>query len=124
MKEIDEMAELIAKTRKECPWDREQTIETMKKDLLEESDEIGMAIQKNDTENLKEEIGDLLWCIMLICRIAEDENLFTFRDVADKANEKIVRRHPHVFGDEKAETANDALRLADEVKNREKNKSC
>lgn len=120
MKEFDELLKLIEKTRKECPWDREQTIKSMKKDLLDEAEEVVKAIDKGDSKNLKEEIGDLLWSLMTLVEIAKDGNLFDIKGILKDTNKKIVRRHPHVFGDKKAETAEDAVKISEMVKRNEK----
>ncbi len=123
MKEFEEITKLIERCRSEkgCPWDRDQTIESLKKDLKDEYEEVIQAIEKGDNENLKEEIGDLIWTLLLMVQIAKEKKIFNIRDVLKYTRDKIVRRHPHVFGDEKAETPKDALRISNKVKEMEKN---
>jgi uncharacterized protein YabN with tetrapyrrole methylase and pyrophosphatase domain len=123
VKELDEILKLIERLRAEggCPWDREQTIMSLKKDLREEYEEVIQAIDKRDHENLKEEIGDLIWTLLLMVQIASEEKHFNAGDVLRGTRDKIIRRHPHVFGKEKAETPEDAVRIVERVKEMEKN---
>lgn len=122
MKRFDKLLELIEKLRSEsgCPWDRGQTIKTLKADLLSEAKEVGEAIDKEEYENLKEEVGDLIWSAALITQVAKEEKLFDMDDVLATVNEKMVRRHPHVFGDVKAKSGEEAKRLFYEAKTNEK----
>ena len=123
MKELDEIIELLEKLRAEkgCPWDREQTIKSLRKDLKDEFEEVIQAIDKEDHDNLKEEIGDLIWTLLLMVQIAKEQELFEVVDVLKNTRDKIIRRHPHVFGNEKAGDAEDALRISNRVKEMEKN---
>jgi len=123
VKEFDEILELIKTLRSENGdyWDREQTIESLKEDLQEELEEVIQAIDNDDKENLKEEIGDLIWALFLMVEIASEKNHFNAEDVLKSTRDKIIRRHPHVFGDEKAETPEDAMRIIQKVKESEKN---
>jgi tetrapyrrole methylase family protein/MazG family protein len=123
VRELDEIISLLERLRSEkgCHWDREQTIQSLKRDLKEEYGEVLEAIDSGDTENLKEEIGDLIWVLLLMAQIASEERMFSARDVLKYTRDKIIRRHPHVFGNEKAESAEDALRIFKEAKEREKN---
>ena len=82
-----------------CPWDREQTHRTICDCLVEEVAELVQAIDRNDVENLREELGDLLFHVAMHAQRAAEAGQFTFDDVASEVNEKMVRRHPHVFGD-------------------------
>lgn len=122
MKDLEDIVNLIEKLRAEggCPWDRAQTIESLKKELREEYEEVIQAIDKKDHENLKEEIGDLIWTLLLVAQIAKEEGRFNVEDVLKYTKDKIVRRHPHVFGDKKAETPEDAIRICNEAKEKEK----
>ena len=92
-----------------CPWDKAQTHQTLIKCLREESQEVISAIEKKDDENLKEELGDLLLQVLFHALIAEEENHFTLKDVIDRLNNKLISRHPHVFGTAKASTPEEAL---------------
>ena len=82
-----------------CPWDREQTHRTICDCLVEEVAELVQAIDRNDVANLREELGDLLFHVAMHAQMAAEAGQFTFDDVATEVNEKMVRRHPHVFGD-------------------------
>lgn len=123
MEELEEIVKLLEKLRAEggCPWDRAQSIETLKKDIRDEYEEVIQAIDNKDYDNLKEEIGDLIWTLLLMVQIASEEKQFNTRDVLKYTRDKIIRRHPHVFGDEKAETPEDAIRIIKKVKEKERN---
>lgn len=82
-----------------CPWDKKQTHESLKKYVLEEANEVVEAIDEGDYDHLVEELGDLLLQVFLHAQIGEDEGLFNMEDVIEALNEKMIRRHPHVFGD-------------------------
>ena len=82
-----------------CPWDLEQTPESLRPFLLEEAHEVAQAIEEGDSEHICEELGDLLMNIFLQARIGEEENTFSLNDVAENISDKLIRRHPHVFGD-------------------------
>ncbi|MCX6695398.1 MAG: MazG family protein [Candidatus Altiarchaeota archaeon] len=124
-RKFDELLEVMRKTRAPggCAWDREQTIESMAEHLKNEADEVLDAINAKDRENLKEELGDLLWNIIFVSKIAEDEGLFTINDVMDGVREKIIRRHPHVFGNLKLETSADVVRQYRKIKSIEKSRN-
>jgi tetrapyrrole methylase family protein/MazG family protein len=119
---FNELTRISEKMRSKngCPWVKAQTFETMKEELLSEAKEVVEAINKKDFENLKEELGDLLGDIVYIIQIAKEKNLFNEEDVLKEVIEKKIRRNPHVFGNEKAETVEDALRLWKKAKDREK----
>jgi len=97
-KEFKELEKIIRLLRKECPWDRIQTHETIKEALLEEAYEAVEAIDRKDYEELKKELGDLLLHVIFHSVIAEEINKFTLSDVINLEKEKLIRRHPHVFG--------------------------
>lgn len=103
-----------------CPWDREQTFASIKPYLLEETYEVMEAIDKGDWEELRSELGDLVLQAVFFAQMAAEEGRFTIADSLDAINEKLVRRHPHVFGEESAETAGDVRRIWSEVKAEEK----
>ncbi len=104
-----------------CPWDRKQTFDTIKAYLLEESYEVMDAIDRRDWPGLAEELGDLLLQPVFFAEMAAEGGLFTIADSLDAINQKLIRRHPHVFGDAIAETPEDAKQRWDEIKNQEKN---
>jgi MazG family protein len=103
-----------------CPWDRKQTFDTIKAYLLEETYEVMDAIERRDWEGLKEELGDLLLQPVFFAEMAEEEGLFSIADSLEAINEKLIRRHPHVFGDASAETAEDVKLRWDEIKKQER----
>lgn len=99
-----------------CPWDREQTIASLKHALLEEASEAADAIDQNDHEHIQEELGDVLLIVFLMSQIAEGDGQFTIEDVLQTLYEKLVRRHPHVFGTEFAETSDSVRTRWEEIK--------
>ena len=124
-KNFDELVNVMARLRAPggCPWDREQTYESLAPYLLEEAFETFDAIQETKegkTENLREELGDLLLQIIFHSQIAEEKNDFTIEDVCASITRKMILRHPHVFGDKKLDTANDVLQNWDELKKAER----
>lgn len=103
-----------------CPWDIEQTNDSIKNDTLEEAYELVEAINLKDDINLKEELGDVLLHVVFHSQIAADEQRFSVGEVIDGLNEKLIRRHPHVFGNSFATDSDDVLRQWDEIKKVEK----
>lgn len=94
-----------------CPWDKKQTIKSMLENIINEAEEVKEAIDKEDHENLKEELGDLLFNIIMIAQIAEEKKLFTISEVLRGIEKKILDRHTWVFGEDKVKTADEALAL-------------
>ena len=88
----------ILRSDEGCPWDRKQTFETMVSCVLEEAGEVTEAVRNQDTENLCEELGDLLFQVVFYCQMAEEQGLFAFEDAVDGISRKMVRRHPKIFG--------------------------
>lgn len=120
---MEELLEIISILRSPqgCPWDREQTHESLEKCLRDETEEVVEAIEKRDDENLCEELGDVLLQVLLNSEIASERGAFTFADVVQTLSDKMIRRHPHVFGDvETPQNGEDALKLWKEVKQQEK----
>lgn len=119
---FDDLLDIIAALRAPdgCPWDREQTHESLKKCLVEESGEVIDAIDNRDDDNLCEELGDLLLQVVMHAQIASETGRFTMADVVQGVSEKMIRRHPHVFGDEKAASPEESLKLWQEMKRKEK----
>jgi MazG family protein len=103
-----------------CPWDREQTFDSIKPYTLEETYEVLDAIDRRDWPNLAEELGDFLLQAVFFAQIGAEKDLFRIENALNSINEKLIRRHPHVFGDESAETAGDVKRIWGEVKAAEK----
>jgi len=102
-----------------CPWDKEQTHESLKSCLIEEVYEIVDAVDSKDSEQLKEELADLFFLIIFYCKIADDSNNFDINNVLEACLEKMTRRHPHVFGDKTAGDAREALDRWNEIKKKE-----
>ena len=115
---VDLMARLRA--RDGCPWDREQTFDTIKPYLLEETYEVLDAIDAHDWPELPGELGDLMLQAVFFSQMAAEENLFRIDDALDAINQKLVRRHPHVFGTETARTGDDVRKIWSEVKAQER----
>lgn len=126
MRQLDELRETIACLRSEdgCPWDREQTHESLKPACIEEAAEVISGInilsETGSADNLKEELGDLLLQVVMHAQIAEEEGLFTLEDVVCGVNDKMIRRHPHVFGGGKPKSAGEVPAGWKEIKGREK----
>jgi len=95
----ERLKNLMTRLRNECPWDNKQSFETISPYTIEEAYEVDDAIQRKDMGELKEELGDLLFQVVFHSKLAEEENAFTLDDVTNNLVEKMVRRHPHVFGD-------------------------
>src|ERR1700689_795683 len=103
-----------------CPWDREQSFDTIKPYLLEETYEVLDAIDQRDWPGLAEELGDLMLQAVFFAQMASEEGRFDISDSLEAINSKLVRRHPHVFADGDAQTSADVLRRWDEIKAQEK----
>lgn len=121
---FEELCQIMARLRAPggCPWDREQTFETIKPYLLEESYEVMDAIDQGDFEGLAEELGDLMLQAVFFAQMASEEGRFNILDSINSINSKLIRRHPHVFGDGRADTAEDVKKRWDEIKAEEKPK--
>ena len=120
-KAFQELVELMAALRGPdgCPWDRKQTPESLKPFLVEECYEVIDALDEGQPDKIKEELGDLLFQIIFHARIAEEAGQFSMRDVITAIHEKMTRRHPHVFGDEKLFTDKEVLANWEEIKKKE-----
>lgn len=119
---FEELREIIAILRGEkgCKWDRAQTHESLKECLENETKEVYQAIDNKDDENLCEELGDILLQVLLNAQIASERGAFDLDDVIQKLSEKMIRRHPHVFGDRVAKTQEQSFALWNEIKRKEK----
>lgn len=115
---VEKLIATIARLRAPngCPWDREQTHQSLARFLMEEAYEVLEAIHLDDSEMLKEELGDLLLQVVLNAQVAKDANRFDIEDVAKAINDKMVRRHPHVFADASCATAEEVLAQWDGLK--------
>jgi MazG family protein len=119
---IDRLKQIVERLRSPdgCPWDREQTHESLKPHVIEECYELIDAIDEKDDQGMQEELGDLLLQVVLHAQMASEEGRFDFDSIADVISEKLIRRHPHVFGDTKLATSDAVLTQWDAIKRREK----
>ena len=115
---IDDLLDIMRLLRSEggCPWDREQTHESIRSDMIEEACEVIEAIDLKDSALLREELGDVLLQVVFHCRIEEEAENFRFDDVCDEVCKKLIVRHPHVFGEVKADTSDQVLKNWDAIK--------
>lgn len=124
MHTFEELISVVETLRSEngCAWDRKQTFESLKPCLEEEAGEVLAAVDNKDTENLCEELGDLLFHVLIYSQIAKEQGYFRLEDVVDGICEKMIRRHPHVFGEMKPLSPEESLKLWGEIKKQEKAK--
>ena len=115
-KNFQELVDIMYKLRKECPWDREQTNDSIKAATLEETYEVLEAIDQKDYNELRSELGDLLLHVLFHSVIAEELGEFNLNDVINAIKEKLIRRHPHVFGDVEANTSGEITRNWEKIK--------
>lgn len=120
--DVEDFRRIIALLRSPggCPWDIEQTHESIRRNLLEEAYEVCEAIDENDPDHLKEELGDLMMQVIFHSRMEEEKGVFNLDDVADAACKKLIYRHPHVFGDVDVKDSTQVLKNWDELKRKEK----
>ena len=125
MEEISKLLEVTDKLLgpEGCPWDREQTMNSIRPYVLEETCELIEAIDLEDNSHIKEELGDLFFNAIFLSRLAEKEKRFDLKDVVKGVTEKLIYRHPHVFGDKKIQTADGVIKQWDHLKSQEKDKS-
>ena len=120
--ELQHLVETIWRLRQPdgCPWDRKQTHASIAKNMIEEAYEAVDCIEADDAEHLREELGDVLMQVVLHAQIAADAGEFTMADVARDIDAKLIRRHPHIFGDASADDADEVLKIWEQVKLEEK----
>ncbi len=123
MKEFDKFVEIVRKLRKECPWDREQTHESLRRCLLEESYEVLEAIDNKDMAELKKELGDLLLQVVFHSVMAEETKSFTLEEIMNDEMNKLISRHPHIFGDVKVANSDEVKANWEALKIKEGRKS-
>src|ERR1700681_1355275 len=119
---FDKLREIVARLRAPggCPWDREQTNESLLPALIEEAYEVAGAVRAKDDVNLREELGDLLLLIVMHAEIAGETGRFKIDNVIDEVAEKLIRRHPHVFGESDARDSDAVLKQWERIKHEEK----
>jgi tetrapyrrole methylase family protein/MazG family protein len=123
--DINDLQKLVARLRADdgCPWDKKQTHQSIRSNMIEEAYEAADAIDRSDTVNLREELGDVLLQVVFHCQMAREDNEFNFDEVCDGICSKLVRRHPHVFEEAVAQTPEQVLKTWDSVKLDEKSTS-
>ena len=116
------LLEVMNTLRRECPWDREQTFDSLRSNTIEETYELADAITDHNMEGIKEELGDLLLHVVFYSKLGEEEGAFDFGDVADALCDKLIYRHPHVYGDIHANTPDQVKENWEALKLRKKNR--
>lgn len=120
MEAFGQLLDIMDELRVKCPWDRKQTNESLRTNTIEETYELCEALMRDDNVNIKKELGDLLLHIVFYAKIGEEKGAFDIKDVCDSLCQKLVYRHPHVFGEAKAETAGKVEQNWEELKLKEK----
>lgn len=122
MSDVSRLQEIVTRLRAPdgCPWDREQTHSSLRSSLVEECYEVVEAINREDDPNLQEELGDILLHVVMHSHLANEREAFTFEQVVETVCEKLIRRHPHVFGDTSAENSQQVLKQWEQIKRQEK----
>jgi len=125
MKEYEELNTIVDRLLGPggCPWDREQTMKSIRSNIIEESAELVEAIDTEDNAHIREELGDIFFLAIFFCKLAEKEGRCTTKEVLQEINEKLIRRHPHVFGEAKIADSDAALKQWGEIKQTEKSKA-
>lgn len=119
---VDRLSSIVAHLRSPegCPWDREQTHKSLRTAVLEECYEVLEAIDAANDNDLNEELGDLLLLVVMHARLGEERGAFDLNKIAETVSDKLIRRHPHVFGEAKAENSDEVLKQWEEIKREEK----
>ena len=123
LKAFERLLIIMDELRAQCPWDKKQTFESLRHLTIEEVYELGDAILENDTENIKKELGDILLHVVFYAKIASEKNDFDIADVINRECEKIIHRHPHIYGDIKVANAEEVSKNWEQLKLKEGNKS-
>ncbi|ALU27265.1 MULTISPECIES: nucleoside triphosphate pyrophosphohydrolase [Myroides] len=120
---IDRLLTILDELRVKCPWDKKQTFDSLKNLTVEEMYELVDAITEGDTDEMKKELGDLLMHIVFYAKIGSEQSLFDIKDVADSISDKLIFRHPHIYGDVKVDSEKDVLANWEKLKLKEGNRS-
>jgi XTP/dITP diphosphohydrolase len=123
LKQFDRLLTIMDELREQCPWDKKQTWESLRTLTIEETYELADAISKNESQEVKKELGDVLLHIVFYARIASETNTFDIGDVIDFLCQKLIVRHPHIYGDVKAETEEEVKKNWEQIKLKEGSKS-
>jgi len=121
LESFDKLLTIMDELREKCPWDRKQTFETLRHLTIEETYELADAIIENDDSEIKKEIGDLLLHIVFYAKIGSEKGSFDIKDVVDSLNEKLIRRHPHIYGEVRADNAQQVMENWEQIKLKENN---
>ena len=119
---FERLVNIMDELREKCPWDKKQTLESLRHLTIEETYELSEAIMDGDMNKIRNELGDLLLHIVFYSRIANEQNAFTLKEMIDGLSEKLIKRHPHIYGDVIAETAEDVKHNWEKIKLSEKDK--
>lgn len=119
LKAFEKLCEIMDRLRAECPWDKKQTMESLRHLTIEEVYELGDAILNNDVTNIKKELGDLMLHIIFYSKIASEQAAFDIADVMNEESEKLIHRHPHIYGDVKVTGADEVSQNWEQLKLRE-----
>ena len=120
---FDRLVKIMDELREKCPWDRKQTLESLRTLTIEETYELADAIIKKDLSELRKELGDLMLHIVFYAKIGSEKKAFDIADVLEGINEKLIRRHPHVFGDVKVQDPKEVEENWEEIKMKEKDRN-
>ncbi|MBQ8778905.1 MAG: nucleoside triphosphate pyrophosphohydrolase [Alistipes sp.] len=120
LRATERILEVMDTLREKCPWDRQQTFESLRNNTIEETYELADAIADNNMEGIKEELGDLLLHVVFYSKLGEEQGAFNFADVADAECDKLIYRHPHVYSDIHADTPDEVMKNWEELKLRKK----
>ncbi len=123
LSEFQRLLDIMDTLREQCPWDKVQTNESLRNLTIEETYELADALLENDTNEIKEEIGDLLLHMVFYCKIADEKGQFTIGDALETVNEKLIRRHPHIYGEVMVNGEDDVKRNWEQIKKAEGKKS-
>ena len=119
---FNRLLDVMDELREKCPWDREQTFESLRNNTIEETFELVDAIADHDMDNIKKELGDLLLHVVFYAKIADEQKAFNIADVANSLCDKLIYRHPHVFGDVHANTPEKVSQNWEALKQKEKDR--
>ncbi|MBN9349491.1 MAG: nucleoside triphosphate pyrophosphohydrolase [Chitinophagaceae bacterium] len=117
--DIDKLVVIMNELREKCPWDKKQTIDSLRQQTVEELYELTDVLESKDWKGIKEELGDMLMHIIFYSKIAQEENHFQIQDVINGICEKLIQRHPHIYGDVKVENAEDVKKNWERIKLKE-----
>lgn len=120
LKAFEKILDIMDELREKCPWDRKQTIESLRPLTIEETFELSDAINKNDYHNISKELGDILLHIIFYAKIGEEQGKFSIVDVIEELSNKLIYRHPHVFSDTKVKDAGEVIANWEQLKTKEK----